>query len=605
AGRARRPGARPGDGAAAHPARLRRGEVLARAAARRGPQEADQPQTDGLERAVPRHRGQGGHLGHRRDHPPGPPALPVARRAAPPGRLPGRLRAHRQLLPPVGTDRPRGAAGDDGADRRDGPRPGARAATRRGEDLMCGVVAGLGKLDLAPAVAALTHRGPDAAGTVEVGGVRLGHTRLAVRDLNSRSDQPFRDGPVTIAYNGEIYNADELRQAVQERDPGRSWATTGDTEVLAAALAVLGPERALPLINGMFAVAWADDRRPGVLDVARDRHGEIPLHLHLAQPVMAASELKAFAAAGRPMAAHLIADVPAGQWGMIHGRRAEWRRFHTQRCTPAGYTLPQASEELKTTLARAVQRWLAAAVPVCARLSGGVDSATITYELAQHVPDLVAYNARMDPKSRDLRCARETAEYLGIRLVEVDIPPPTADDLARVVSVIEMPHKAQVEIGWACLQLAERIRSDGFKVTYSGEGSDELWASYGFAYHALQKTDWHIYRRDLMAAQARKNFPRVNKTFMAHSVEARLPFCDPDVVDLALSLPQHAVADGKARPKAVLQRAYDGLLPASVVKRPKVAFQDGLGLKTAIMSVLPNPIRFYKAEYQRLVRSRA
>ncbi|PRX66125.1 asparagine synthase (glutamine-hydrolysing) [Nonomuraea fuscirosea] len=470
---------------------------------------------------------------------------------------------------------------------------------------MCGVVAGLGRLDLAPAVAALTHRGPDASSLVEVDGVHLGHTRLAVQDLDSRSDQPYRDGPVTVAYNGEIYNAAELRQAVEERVPGRGWATTGDTEALAAALAVLGPERALPMVNGMFAVAWADDRRPGVLHVARDRHGEIPLHLHLAQPVMAASELRAFAAAGRPMAAHLIADVPAGQWGTFHGRRAQWSRFHTQRCTPAGYTLELASATLKDTLARAVQRRLIADVPVCALLSGGIDSAAITYELAQHVPDLVAYTARMDPKSRDLRCARETAEQLGIRLIEVDIPAPTADDLARVVSVIEMPHKAQVEIGWACLQLAERIRSDGFKVTYSGEGSDELWASYGFAFHALQKTDWHIYRCDLMAAQARKNFPRVNKTFMAHSVEGRLPFCDPDVVDLALSLPQHAVADGKAHPKAVLQRAYAGLLPDAVVRRPKVAFQDGLGLKTAIMDVLPNPARFYRAEYQRLVRNSA
>ncbi|MEU8195253.1 asparagine synthase-related protein [Microbispora amethystogenes] len=470
---------------------------------------------------------------------------------------------------------------------------------------MCGVVAGLGKLDLAPAVARLHHRGPDAAAMTSVAGVHLGHTRLAIQDIDARSNQPFRDGPVTIAYNGELYNTDALRKAVIERDPTRRWVTTGDTEVLAAALHVLGPDRALPMVNGMFAVAWADERRPGVLHVARDRHGEIPLHLHLAQPVMAASELKAFAAAGRPMAAHLIADVPAGQWGAIHGRRAEWHRFHTQRCTPAGMNLDQASRRLKAALATAVRRRLISDVPICSLLSGGIDSAAITYELAQHVPGLVAYTAKLDPKSRDLRCAREVAEMLGIKLVEVPVPVPTADDLARVVQVIEQPYKAQIEIGWACLKLAQAMHADGFKVTYSGEGSDELWASYGFAYHALQKTDWHTYRRDLMASQARKNFPRVNKTFMSASVEGRLPFCDPDVVDLALSLPQHAVADGKSRPKAVLQRAYAGLLPESVVQRPKVAFQDGLGLKTAITSVLPDPARFYRAEFQRVVRSGA
>ncbi|MDP9843277.1 asparagine synthetase B family protein [Streptosporangium lutulentum] len=468
---------------------------------------------------------------------------------------------------------------------------------------MCGVAAILGKANLALAAARLSHRGPDAAAVVTVAGVTLAHTRLAIQDPGGRSDQPFRDGPVTIAYNGEIYNSADLRLAVERADPGREWKTTGDTEVLAAALNVLGPDTALPMVNGMFAVAWADERRPGVLHVARDRHGEIPFHLHLAQPVAVASELKAFTAMGRPVTENSVADVPAGCWAAISRKGIAWTRYHKQGCAPAASTLAKASAALKSSLARAVRRRLISDVPVCSLLSGGIDSAAITYELVQHRPGLVAYTARLDPKSRDLRCARETAEQLGIELVEVDIPVPTASDLARVVSVIEMPYKAQVEIGWACLRLADAMRGDGFKVTYSGEGSDELWASYGFAYHALQTTDWHVYRRDLMATQARKNFPRVNKTFMASSVEGRLPFCDPDLVDLALSLPRHAVADGKAHPKAVLQHAYAGLLPDSVVRRPKVAFQDGLGLKTAITQVLHDPGRFYRAEYRRVVRS--
>ncbi|MEV4067509.1 asparagine synthase-related protein [Nonomuraea dietziae] len=73
------------------------------------------------------------------------------------------------------------------------------------------------------------------------------------------------------------------------------------------------------------------------------------------------------------MASHLIAVVPAGQWGTIHGGRASWSRFHTQRCTPAGYTLAQASTRLKATLGQAVQRRLIADVPVCSLLSGGID----------------------------------------------------------------------------------------------------------------------------------------------------------------------------------------------------------------------------------------
>jgi asparagine synthase (glutamine-hydrolysing) len=141
------------------------------------------------------------------------------------------------------------------------------------------------------------------------------------------------------------------------------------------------------------------------------------------------------------------------------------------------------------------------------------------------------------------------------------------------------------------------MQRDGFKVTFSGEGSDELWASYGFAYHALKTQNWHRYRRDLFLSQARKNFVRCNKIFMAHSIECRLPFLHPPLVEYALSLPQNIVQDGKARPKAVIQDAFTGILPDAITKRPKVAFQDGMGIKIAIERAMPQAERFYRAEY--------
>jgi asparagine synthase (glutamine-hydrolysing) len=465
---------------------------------------------------------------------------------------------------------------------------------------MCGLVAAAGRADLGSAVDALAHRGPDASAVTESGGVTLGHTRLAIQDPQARSDQPFRDGPVLLTYNGELFNAPAVRHAVEQAEPGRVWQTTGDTEVVAAALAVLGPARALPALDGMFALVWTDDRETGVLHAARDRQGEIPLHVHRARPVLFASELKAFTALGR-RCGKAVVDVGPGEWWQVTTEGQMTRRaFHRLRAYPADWTLDNAAGALGKALERAVDRRVISDVPVCSLLSGGIDSAAIALELTRHHPDLVCYTARLDPKSRDLRCARETAGMLGVKLVEVAVPPPTADDLARVIGQIEMNFKAQIEIAWPCLALARAMRSDGFKVTYTGEGSDELWASYGFAYHGLAKSDWFTYRRDLIAAQARRNFPRVNKAFMAHGVEGRLPFLDPDVVDLALSLPRGAVQDGKARPKAVLQRTYTGRLPASVVSRPKVAFQDGLGLKTKITETLTDPARFYRAEHRRI-----
>lgn len=188
---------------------------------------------------------------------------------------------------------------------------------------------------------------------------------------------------------------------------------------------------------------------------------------------------------------------------------------------------------------------------------------------------------------------------LGYRMAGFKVPLPTPSDLSRVIRCIEMPYKAQVEIGWPCLKLAEAMQADGFKVTFSGEGSDELWASYGFAYHALKTQNWHTYRKELFLSQARKNFARCNKIFMAHSIECRLPFLHPPLVEFALSLPQAIVQDGKARPKAIIQDAFLGKLPEIVTQRPKVAFQDGMGIKEAIGKILPSPERFYNAEYSR------
>ncbi|AIV35595.1 asparagine synthetase B family protein [Streptomyces sp. CCM_MD2014] len=467
---------------------------------------------------------------------------------------------------------------------------------------MCGIIAAAGHLDLAPAVEALAHRGPDAAAVVQEYGVTLGHTRLAIQDPGSRSDQPYRDGPVTLVYNGELFNAPRVCALVESMDPRRNWTTTGDTEVVAAALATLGPEATLPELDGMYGLVWTDARRPGVLMAARDRHGEVPLHVHRGAPALIASELKAFRALGR-RCGKAVVDVPPGEWWELYGGALTRHVFHRLTATPApGLTRETAAAQLRHALARAVDRRVIADVPVCALLSGGIDSAAIVAELVRHHPGLTTYTAVLDPKSADLRHARETAEALGVTLVEVPVAPPTADDLTRALEVIEQPSKAQVEIAWPCLALASAMRADGYRVTYTGEGSDELWASYGFAYRGIREAGWYPYRRDLIAAQAVRNFPRVNKAFMSAGVEGRLPFLDPDLVTLALSMPEATVrdADTPTGRKAVLSAAYRDRLPASVLRRAKVAFQDGLGLKPIITSALPNPVRYYRAEHFRL-----
>ena len=132
--------------------------------------------------------------------------------------------------------------------------------------------------------ATLHHRGPDDRGVWvdAAAGIALGHTRLAVVDLSPAGAQPMvsGDGRIVLVFNGEIYNADELRRELTR--PGTSFRGHSDTEVLVEALAAWGVERSLRRALGMFAfAAW--DRRDRKLVLARDRLGKKPLYWSSAQ----------------------------------------------------------------------------------------------------------------------------------------------------------------------------------------------------------------------------------------------------------------------------------------------------------------------------------
>ena len=65
---------------------------------------------------------------------------------------------------------------------------------------------------------------------------------------------------------------------------------------------------------------------------------------------------------------------------------------------------------------------------------------------------------------------------------------------------------------------------------------------------------------------------RVDKFSMAHSLEARAPFLDHELVSYALSLPQHSkIAAGQT--KKVLKQAVAGLIPDDVINRRKQGFR--------------------------------
>lgn len=422
----------------------------------------------------------------------------------------------------------------------------------------------------------IAHRGPDGRAVATLGDLTLGHVRLAIQDVDSRADQPMTVDGVTVAYNGEAWNADALRKEF----PGREWLTTSDTEPIAALIARDGAS-ALNKIDGMFAIAWHDGKNSYL---ARDRYGKVPFYwARVADGVAFASELKALP---RGIRAHAVTcgtvlrldDLSVESWAVP---------VETFDCNP---------ENTLAFLKDGVRQRMVSDRPVCFLLSGGLDSSLVLALGREFHPDPVAYTAVFDKHSEDLLSARRIASHFDVPLVEVQVPEPTTEAVQSAVRTVENPMKAQVEIALAHAPLMAQIASDGFRVALSGEAADELFIGYGNMAIATSRAkthaDYQTVIRNAVDKMGRGNFMRVNKVMMAASVEGRLPFMEERLVQMALASNRDTNPPGKK----VLKEAARGILPEWAIKRIKQTFQGGTGISKAVGALSGSPVRWYNAE---------
>jgi len=163
---------------------------------------------------------------------------------------------------------------------------------------MCGIVGiverdltrPVAEIDVQRMVRTLNHRGPDDEGSVLLPGVGLAMRRLAIVDI-AGGQQPFanEDGSMQVVANGEIYNFNQVKDALAAR--GHRFRSRSDVEVLVHAYEEYG-EAFLQKIHGMFALALWDGRRRALI-AARDRAGEKPLYYTVtSQGMRLASEIR-------------------------------------------------------------------------------------------------------------------------------------------------------------------------------------------------------------------------------------------------------------------------------------------------------------------------
>ncbi|MGH9775200.1 MAG: asparagine synthase (glutamine-hydrolyzing) [Candidatus Acidiferrales bacterium] len=370
----------------------------------------------------------------------------------------------------------------------------AGVVTRSADERNAGTVAKM--------VHALRHRGPDSQGVTPLERCALGNTRLAIVDLSERGQQPMSNESETcwITYNGECYNAAELREMLAAR--GWRFRSTTDTEVVLCLYEEFG-EGFVEKLRGMFAFAIWDTRSQSLL-LARDRLGIKPLYFAcVSEALLFASEIKALLASDLvpgmldPAAARVflqLGHIPP-PWTAVRGiepllpgeigiwregnffRKPYWIRPEIPRNGGSSLDGTKAANELGEILTEASRLQLMSDVPIALFLSGGTDSAVLG-SLMRHAgaERLTALTIGFAETSFDeSESSRRTAEMLGLAH---RILPLRADQMAESLDLaiwaMDQPTVNGLNAFWICRAAHEA----GFKVAISGQGGDELFGGY-------------------------------------------------------------------------------------------------------------------------------
>src|SRR5215472_15777586 len=351
----------------------------------------------------------------------------------------------------------------------------------------------------------LHHRGPDSQGAWLSPNQRvgLGHARLSIIDLTT-GDQPIanEDDHLHIVVNGEFYDFERQRRELEKR--GHLFQTRSDSEIALHLYEEFGAH-CVQQLRGEFAfVLW--DEANQTLFAARDRFGIKPLYYAVHDGTLyLASEIKALFVAGVPagwdhesfyqaatgpaMPDRTLFDgvyqVPPGHYLTATTNGMRILRYWEFSYPPADELEAKSRderafvEEFAAVFEEAVRLRMRADVPVGCYLSGGLDSCSVLGFAARlSNSPIQAFTLTFDQAAYDEgdiareMAARVGANFYPIPIKQSDIADNFADAIWHSETLCANGH------GVSKFLLSRAVRNAGYKVVYTGEGSDEIFGGY-------------------------------------------------------------------------------------------------------------------------------
>lgn len=350
---------------------------------------------------------------------------------------------------------------------------------------------------------AIGHRGPDGQGSFICPSQQaaLVHTRLAIIDLSDSGHQPMSADNLTISFNGEIYNHQELRKQLEQS--GESFNSQSDTEVVLKLYAKHGAE-CVKKLRGMFAfIIWDSNNQSAF--AARDPLGIKPFYYwHNQQNFVFSSELRGVLAAG--LNTHTISQtglVSYLQNGAVAepdslvddinmlaaGSYLQWQNgvceikqywqldFSNSQVLNSQQNYQDAVNTTRKALLDSVRAHFVSDVPVGIFLSGGIDSSALLALAKQVTKQTInTYSIAFEnPDWNEGDIAKRVAELFGSNHTEFMMTPEIAQPLfEQFLAAIDQP----TIDGFNTYCVSKLASERGEKVVLSGLGGDELFAGY-------------------------------------------------------------------------------------------------------------------------------
>jgi asparagine synthase (glutamine-hydrolysing) len=343
----------------------------------------------------------------------------------------------------------------------------------------------------------LRHRGPDDEGFYTAPGIGLAHRRLSIIDL-AGGHQPLsnEDGSVWIAFNGEIYNFQELNE--RYLGAGHRFATRSDTETIVHLYEELG-EACFAELRGMFAIALWDGWRKRLI-LARDRLGKKPLFYSWdGRRLVFGSEIKALWAArglSREMDLEAVSDYFSFQY--IPAPKTIYR--HVRKLRPAHYLVVEAGtlretpywdirfdetcdlseeawcEAFLQEYRTAVKARLVSDVPLGAFLSGGVDSSSVVALMNDFQSPVTTCSIGFtEDRYDEASDAKAFAAGLEANHFEQIVEPRAIDLVSKLAWHYDEPFGDSSAIP---TYYVSNVARQHVTVVLSGDGGDENFAGY-------------------------------------------------------------------------------------------------------------------------------